>query len=277
MVAKANVPELAMYYINYPDELQEGSSLYEMLSLSKPVFKVVQQHNLDVPNARAYQRLYMEEESMTYDKYRTMLAYRLDLSRMIYIKQTHNVSFDKIMAYMNSVYDHQCIVHRAALTEWYDYLIMAKKLSMDLTQKSLMFPASLKKEHDIAVFAYNALKQEVDAKKFAETAAINKKKYEYSRGEFMVVIPQTPEDIIEEATKQHNCLRSYIERVRDGTTTVAFIRRKMDPRESYVSVEIYEDRLAQVKLAYNKNPNDEALNEFIEHWCKACNINSRAY
>ena len=88
---------------------------------------------------------------------------------------------------------------------------------------------------------------------------------------------QTPEDIIEEATKQHNCLRSYIERVRDGGTTVAFIRRKKAPQTSYVSVEIFEGRLAQVKLAYNKNPDDPSLNEFIAHWCKACNINPRAY
>ena len=226
---------------------------------------------------RTFRRLHVEDPSMTYEKYNTIMDYNLDISRMVYLKSTFNLSFDKIMAYLDSVYDHQCIVRKEALVEWYDYLNMAKRLSMDLTQKSLMFPMSLKKEHDIAVFAYNALKQEIDAKKFAETAALNKEKYEYSRGEFLVFIPQTPEDIIEEASKQHNCLRSYIERVRDGSTTVAFIRRKSAPEDSYISVEIFDERLVQVKAAFNRDPHDPKLDEFIHHWCKACNINPNAY
>ena len=277
MLAKANIPSVARHYCYHPDLLSEGNTLYEIMSISKPVLKVAQKYDLSHGDMRQFNRLYEAEESMTYEKYRTIVGYELDISRMMYLKTTFALSFDKILNYLNSVYDHQCIVRKAALTEWYDYLNMAKKLSMDLTQKSLMFPASLKKEHDIAVFAYNALKQEVDAKKFAETAARNQEKYEYSRGEFMVVIPQTPEDIIEEATKQHNCLRSYIERVRDGGTTVAFIRRKDNPYESYISVEIFEGRLMQVKAAYNRDPHDAKLDEFIHYWCKARNINPNAY
>ena len=277
LLAKANIPEIARYYCYHPDELQEGTNLYEMLMISKPVLKVAQQHEMSQGQMRTFRRLHVEDPSMTYEKYNTIMDYNLDISRMIYLKATFNLSFDKIMAYLNSVYDHQCIVRKDALVEWYDYLNMAKRLSMDLTQKSLMFPMSLKKEHDIAVFAYNALKQEIDAKKFAETAALNKEKYEYARGEFLVFIPQTPEDIIEEATKQHNCLRSYIERVRDGATTVAFIRRKSAPKDSYISVEIFDNRLVQVKAAFNRDPHDTKLNEFIQHWCKACNINPNAY
>lgn len=278
LLAKANIPHLAEYYIYHPDDLRPNTtSLYEVLGLTKPVVKVVQQNNLGFAEAYQFNRLYAAEESMTMEKYERMRNHELDISRMLYIKATYGISFDKIMSYLDSVYDHQCIVRKAALTEWYDYLIMAKKLSMDLTQKGLMFPASLKKEHDIAVFAYNALKQEVDAKKFAEVAAENKAKYEYARGEFVAIIPQTPEDIIEEATKQHNCLRSYIERVRDGATVVAFIRRKDAIKDSYVSVEIYNGELSQVKLAYNKDPHNPKLNEFLSHWCKACGIKPNTY
>ena len=37
------------------------------------------------------------------------------------------------------------------------------------------------------------------------------------------VIPRTPEQIIEEATKQKNCLRSYVESVKRGDTVVALV------------------------------------------------------
>lgn len=277
MLAKANIPNLAKYYIYHPDDLSEGNTLYEMLRVTKPVFKFIQRENMDYSTTYQFQRLYKAEQSMTLEKYRRIKDLELDISRLLYVRASYNLTFDKILAYLDSVYDHQCIVRNNALTEWCDYLNMAKRLSMDLTQKSLLFPTSLKKEHDIAIFAYNALKQEVDAKQFAKTAEENKAKYEYAYGELMAIIPQTPEDIIEEATKQHNCLRSYIERVRDGATVVAFIRRKNAPKESYISVEIFEGALSQVKLAYNQDPHSDELDEFLNHWCKARNIKRNPY
>jgi hypothetical protein len=148
---------------------------------------------------------------------------------------------------------------------------MATMLHFDLTEKSRKYPGSLKKEHDVAMFASKALKQEIDLQMFTMQAEKNAY-YEYTYEKLMVTVPKTPEDVVQEATRQHNCLRSYLQRIRNGDTVVVFIRYKETPDDSYVTVEINNNYIVQVKGKYNSNPMNKELYEFISHWTKARGI-----
>ena len=275
LLVKANIPFITSEYmqnaLNEYSAVPQGKNVCEILGISKVALKVAREHNMHKSDAKQFSKLWEAEQSMTYEKFKGIQK-EFDVGRFLALSTKYHISFDSILHYMDSVYDHQCIVRREALNVWWDYLNMAHELSMDLSQKSLLYPRSLKKEHDVAVFAYNAMKRSIDAHRFVETAQANKARYAYTREPFFVKIPECPEDIIEEATKQHNCLRSYIERVRDGSTTVAFIRRTESPDDSYVSVEIYDNKLYQVKTAFNNNPDDKELTKFLQYWCDACNI-----
>ena len=142
---------------------------------------------------------------------------------------------------------------------------MAKILKIDLTDKTRMFPSSLKKEHDVAMFAYRSVKEEVDKETFAEQAKVNAF-FEYKYKDLIAIVPKTPEDIVEEATRQRNCLRSYVERVKVGNTVVVFIRKKDEPEKAYVTAEIFDGRLTQLKGYCNSNPRDKELMEFVDKW-----------
>jgi hypothetical protein len=77
---------------------------------------------------------------------------------------------------------------------------------------------------------------------------------------------------VEEATRQRNCLRSYVERVKNGDTVVAFVRRKIMPNATYVTAEIHNGELIQLKGYCNSDPRNKELVEFVQHWAKAKSI-----
>ena len=109
---------------------------------------------------------------------------------------------------------------------------------------------------------------------FAEQAQKNKV-LEYSYQDLFVKVPETQQDVVNEATAQHNCLRSYIEKIGEGRTRVAFIRKKDEPDKSYITVEVdMDNRIIQVKGPYNRNPRNKTVNEFISKWCNACGLKS---
>ena len=116
------------------------------------------------------------------------------------------------------------------------------------------------------MFAYNKIKDEIDADCFAEQAKRNRI-LEYSNDEFMVRVPMTPQDVIQEATAQHNCLRSYLTRIKEGASRVVFIRKKDEPDRAYVTAEVNAyNHLVQVKGFANSNPTGAKLRKFIADW-----------
>lgn len=279
-VAKSPYAHLVSYCYHNDTVLKYGAkNLSEAIDVPKAVLKLAMSiaDTISMEQLNNLKILYSVDQSVTLDTLSEVTTKELNVRQLRYLCEKHGVALRKSMAYLDKVYDHQCIVRKHALSEWVDYLDMASKINMDLTNKSIKFPDSLRKEHDVATFAYNTLKQEADQAKFKQRAEDNDKLYAYSYGDFIAIVPQTPEDIVNEASQQHNCLRSYIERVAEGRTAVVFIRRKEAPEISYVSVEIFENTLTQIKLAYNKNPNDVKLREFLEHWCKAKDLKISAY
>lgn len=180
-------------------------------------------------------------------------------------------SSKQILTYIEKCYQHQCIYPETTIQIWKDYLNLAKKLNYDLTIKELKFPSSLKKEHDIATFAYNALNIKIAAEKFS-SKALHSKKYEFETDDLVVIVPQTPADIISEGKFQRHCVATYIEKMSDGLCTICFIRKKTSIEIPYYTVEISPDnKIVQVKGFANCNATLDVLN-FIEKWAKNKNL-----
>ena len=268
IVLKANMPKVTEFFVSHIDQLFAGSSIAEVLGVAPMTLKTLGKTNPTRDELRAFDTLFREDNSITKELYGQIAAERLSVSVLAHLKRVYNISYTKTMSYLQSAYDHQCISKIEALNTWSDYLRMASMLKIDLTDKSRKFPASLKKEHDVAMFAYKSVQIELDKELFAKQAEINQY-YEYSYKELMVIIPKTPQDIIEEATRQKNCLRSYVDSVKHGRTVVAFVRRKEFPNNSYVTAEIHANELIQLKGYCNSNPRDKEIEEFVEHWSKA--------
>ncbi len=96
-------------------------------------------------------------------------------------------------------------------------------------------------------------------------------RYEYEGEKYTIIMPKDAIDIEKEAYRQSNCLDRYVHRVLKGETDVLFLRRKDDISRSYVTMEIRNNMIVQVKGRFNVVPSDEVL-DFLEEYSEAKGI-----
>ena len=95
--------------------------------------------------------------------------------------------------------------------------------------------------------------------------------YLFESEELTVVLPQKRSDLIYEGRNNHNCVGSlYVSRYEKGTSQIFFIRRKSQPEESYITVELNKacDQTIQAFYSYNRKITEKRDLEFIAAWLK---------
>jgi hypothetical protein len=271
LVMKSNLTHITDQFVEYPKDMKPGKSLAEVLGVPPGFIKLIAKTDPQYRVMRDMATMYQADNSMTLDIYEQIKNEDLNRTTMRNLAEHYGITYDKILKYLQAAYDHQCILKRETLSVWSDYLRMASVVGVNLNDKAKKFPSSLKKEHDIVMFAYRAVQVEMDKKAFAEQAEINAK-YEFETDDMMVIVPKTPQSVIEEANAQNNCLRSYVERVKRGETVVAFVRKKSEPDKTFLSAEIRDGELVQLKGWCNSNPRTKEIVAFTKQWAKARNI-----
>lgn len=268
LILKSNMIKFLNDAINDPSKMSTGKKLAEVLGVSTAVAKVAAKNDFSYSELIDFNALYEQDNSFTMEMYEAIKNERVAIHSIISLKRTYNIAYANTLRYLQNTYDHQCIEKREALSLWTDYLNMATALHMDLSDNSKKYPASLKKEHDIAMFAHRSIQIELDKEEFARQAKKNEF-YEYSYKDLVAIVPKTPQDVVEEATRQRNCLRTYVDRIKRGDTVVVFIRYKTTPENTLYTAEVCNGSLLQLKGYQNSNPRNRMLNEFIAHWSKA--------
>lgn len=212
---------------------------------------------------------YNEDNTITIQDFKSLISDYQSSNVLSVLKL--GIPAKRIIEYIDNCYMHQCIPHSQAMGIWSDYLNMAKYINYNLSDKSVKFPSSLKKEHDRAIFVYNTLKKEIDAKMF-EDRAKELKKYRWQRkeDEYFITSPETPEDIVQEGQMQKHCVASYVNSIKDRRACVVFLRKKEDPTHSFYTIEIDEEKRAivQVKGFANRLPSDD-VKKYILKYCEA--------
>ena len=138
-------------------------------------------------------------------------------------------------------------------------------------------PDNIKKTHDDIVDIYNQFvkkKKEKETEKYKkafETQKHRLEKYLYEDNNLKVVLPTCPADLILEGQNQHNCVASYIPSHANQSTNIFFIRKKENPDESYITVEINEKthKVVQARYKHNKDLNRQDK-EFVDKWLQHC-------
>ena len=85
------------------------------------------------------------------------------------------------------------------------------------------------------------------------------KKYEFSDKKFCLIVPTTREEIIKEGIDLNHCVASYISKILDNKTNIAFIRYKDRPDESLLTIEIKDKNIIQLKGYLNRIYTEEEL------------------
>lgn len=136
------------------------------------------------------------------------------------------------------------------LSELYDYANMMRQLSNRYDK----YPRNFLTTHNIACRNYSRMKKEFSEELFRKR--INKE-YECSFGDYVFIYPKSTQEIKDEAASQNNCVASYIDRVIDGNCHILFLRKKNNPKESLVTIEVRNDQIVQARRRFNDPVTDE--------------------
>lgn len=166
------------------------------------------------------------------------------------------------------------------LTTWSDYLAMAERFHMD-TQDAIIYRVrKLRKRHDelvershgksLAIRAGEILKKYPHVEQIYESI---KDIYEYSDGDYSVVIPRCIEDVLREGENLHHCVGSsdrYWERIERRISYVLFLRRSSNMEKAYYTLEIEPDgTVRQKRTMYDRQEADiEDAGRFLKKWQK---------
>jgi hypothetical protein len=145
-----------------------------------------------------------------------------------------------------------------------DTLDTAKQIGIELNDK---YPKHLRETHDILAMNLRAMRREENKTAFDKYQE-EWKKLEYSKDGFSIVIPKAPSDVVQEGSAMSNCVASYVDRVKNGTCTIVFLRRTATKDASEVTLELRGNVLVQAKAFANRNISKDHK-RFLEAWAKA--------
>lgn len=149
---------------------------------------------------------------------------------------------------------------RYIIRELYDYANMMKTISAKFDK----YPRHFLTTHKIACRNYNRMKKEFSEEIFR--TRINKD-YECSFGDYQFIYPDSTQSIKDEAVAQNNCVASYIDKVIDGECHILFLRKKSNPKESLVTIEVRNNHIVQARRRFN-DPVTQEDQEAIDKWNK---------
>lgn len=108
-----------------------------------------------------------------------------------------------------------------------DYLTMMTTMERSSAMK--LFPKSqdeLIALHDVATALYKVNVTKVQQEKFKKNLEkVKDLKYEAKDVDFIIKVPEKPEDIVIEGSELHHCVASYVPKIANGMTNIVFVRR----------------------------------------------------
>lgn len=165
------------------------------------------------------------------------------------------------------------------LTIWEDYLIMAKRLQIDVSDPIIYRAGELVRRHNElaqSVGNTNILRQaeELEYSYPSLTQIYGElEKYEYSDKEYKIVSPRRTEDILIEGEKLRHCIDRndrYFERMNHRESYILFLRKADDEGTPYYTLEIEPDgTVRQKRTLYNRQLDDiKEAEKFLQKWQK---------
>ena len=113
--------------------------------------------------------------------------------------------------------------------------------------------SNIMREIQETINQYVLKKVEFDSAKMKANYEKHSNAFNFTYGDYTVVIPQTPTDIIDEGRNMHHCVGNYTQNVIDNRTYIIFVRHKDTPDKCYITAEISTSgRLGQYFLAYDR-------------------------
>lgn len=195
-------------------------------------------------------------------------ANRLDLSdrRLIRIAAKWDIRYipeqvkkEKFITYLN--------IQKETLQYYLDYVNMASEAGFPMYKTCQIYPRNLVKEHDKALKAVEIVR---DAKISQEIEEYSRDlaKYEWKSKRLCIRPARTQEELIAESEKLKHCVRRYAKNMSKRETAIFFIRDVEKIEEPYVTLELKNEKVVQVRGFDNNSskPLEKSVVNFVKNW-----------
>ncbi len=109
------------------------------------------------------------------------------------------------------------------------------------------------REHKDTLTTYYFSKEKYDTKAMYENYEKQRKAFTFSYGNYEIVVPQTPQDIVREGAEMHHCVGGYVNDVVQNKTYIVFVRNKENLTIPYITAQVkLNGELGQYYLAYDR-------------------------
>lgn len=166
---------------------------------------------------------------------------------------------------------------RQVLTTWRDYTDMAKKMKMNIEVEQIAKPKDLKFSHNELILITETRGLEKQAKDIEKQwPKVNEqlpklKKFEFTLGEYTIVVPESVLDIVKEGVVLSHCVHTcdyYFERIQTDESYLFFLRKSKQPDMPWYTLEVEPSGNIRQKRTTGDNQNadfDKAVN-FLKKW-----------
>ena len=152
------------------------------------------------------------------------------------------------------------------LGDYADYLEAVMLLGWRLDKRTL-YPDNFVEAHDAAIGEAEEKKSTIESAAFMRNQKrITGMTDPFILGELLIRPAKTPQELRNESRALNHCVRTYIDKVARGQTSILFIRRTDRPQVPYFTLELAPDgHVVQCRGDHNCGyPDDVAL--FIDKW-----------
>lgn len=166
----------------------------------------------------------------------------------------------KMEKYLNSLKDYP---NQRPYIDYIDYIENCKLLNYNMKSELVLYPKDFKKAHDDAAINLKARKLEKEYEKIQHLLPDMHKKYDCECEKYLLRAPNMGIEITHEGQDLQHCVNGYVPSVANGNTVILFIRKKDNPEKPFVTMEVKNNKVIQVRGFSNCTPEQSVL-DFVE-------------
>lgn len=148
--------------------------------------------------------------------------------------------------------------------EYSDYLSMLTIMKVDLKNKNIAYPKNIKKAHDEVLQQFETRKDTLIKEAIKEKAE-KLKQFIYQDSKYIVFPVRSIEMLEDESSQQHNCVRTYADKIAKNDCDIYFMRFLKNQNKSLVTVEVQSGKIVQKRTKNNMSTTKEQ-DEFLKIW-----------
>ena len=210
---------------------------------------------------------FMVSNDISYDMLLALRLYRTtNIEDLKYISDNlelfnklkeNRINIGKVLNYINNIKNDK---------EYYcDYLNICIALKLNLNDKNILFPKEFEDNYKKVFKEYSLFKnKEVDSNKMDKVYELLIFNY-YEDDIYFIRPVKSIEDLIDESFQMHNCVRDYYEKIINDISQIYFLRKKDNPNESFVTIEVKNGKIVQAYEKYNKEVKSD-IKKILDNW-----------